>query len=190
MQRLTESCAKRHAELFGPKRPVADLPFEAGLLQRWASGSSFSNAGRNILHFGVNPAIRSQQFPVPKLVGLPVELRHGASRFLDQQDSSSRVPGMQAEFPEAFKAAAGHGSQIESSRAVPPHSVGTQSEIPIVMNIGVLSPFDAWKSGHQQTRRERFDRRNVNFLLIQVGALTFGSGEEFSADRVENDPQR
>ena len=79
------------------------------------------------LHFRVNPAVRSQQFPIAQLVGLPVELRHRSSCFSHQQNARGRVPGMQAEFPEAFKPAAGHRSQVQRGRTVPPHAVGPQT---------------------------------------------------------------
>src|SRR3977135_3071731 len=95
---------------------------------------------------------------------------------------------MQAELPKSFESATSNRRKVHRRRSVTPNPVRPQREIPVEMDVRILRSFYARKPGHQEDRREIFNRSNADFLLIEVCALSFSSRKQFPAHRLINDP--
>src|SRR6266851_5356612 len=93
---------------------------------------------------------------------------------------------MQAKLPEAFEAPTGHSGEVHRGRTVAAHAVGAQRKIPVVVNIRVLGALYTRKACAHQARRQLFNPRHLDFLLVEVRTLSLDSREELTAYRLEN----
>ena len=183
MQRFTRSCAKHNGDF--PHSNRVSLPLRERRSRRRALG----NACGDFLHFRVNVPIRGQKFTVTQLIRLAVELRHRPSCLANQQDARRSVPGMQTELPKALKPAAGDRREVKCRRAVAPHSMRPQREVPVVVNIRDSAlRFMLGKPVPSRLVASFSIAETWIFLLIQVRAFTFGGCEQFPAHGLINDP--
>ena len=82
--------------------------------------------------------------------GRSIEARYFAAGLLHDQHAGRRVPGIEIELPEAVEAPGRHVAQIERRRARAAHAMGMQRDLVIKVNVRILVPLVAGKTGGQQ----------------------------------------
>src|SRR5579864_519567 len=119
------------------------------ILPRIGQGNEIA-PGKNLFEFLqqriVDKPIRCERLSAVQLKRAAVKIRHSAARFLHHQHASSRVPGIEIEFPKTIEAAAGDGTQIQRSRSRTPHPVRTQGDLVVKVDIRILMSLMAWKA--------------------------------------------
>ena len=93
---------------------------------------------------------------------------------------------MKAEFPEPIEAPCGNAGKIQRRGAVPANSVRALSELAVILKIRAGLAVARWKTGAEQTRRERGVLGYVDFLAVEGGAFAVGGGKEFVVERIED----
>ena len=130
--------------------------------------------------------IRGQGLTAVELEGPAFEIRHFAARLFDNQHTRGRVPGIEIELPEAVEASAGHAAQVEGRRTCTPHAVGAQRDLVIEVNIRILVPLVAGKAGGHQALGQVRNLRNLDSLLVQVGAASLLGRKQLVARGIVN----
>ncbi len=136
--------------------------------------------------FLVNQAVGGENHWSAEAVPLAGEVGDFAAGLFDHEHTGGDIPAVEAKFPEGFEAASGDAGEIEGGGAVTADSVGTESEIPIVMNIRAGHALVRGEAGAQQARGKRVDFGDVDRLAVQPGAFAVGCGEQFIVDRVKD----
>ena len=136
--------------------------------------------------FLVNQAIGGENHWSAKDVPLAGEVGDLASSLFDHEHTGGDIPAVEAKFPEGFKAACGDAGEIEGGGAVAADSVGTQGEIPVVMNIRAGQALVRGEASAEQAGGKRLDFGHVDRLAVQLGTFAANCGEQFIVDGVED----
>src|SRR5262249_40259422 len=147
--------------------------FGVGLHRRLegSAGVALRDGQGGQAHFLVYARVGGQQDGPAENVVRAVEVGDGAARFAHQQNPGRGVPGVQAKFPEAVKAAAGHAGQIKRGRAVTADSVRTEREVVVVVNVVARTPFMHGKTGAKQAGGKRSDLRHRERFAVECRAF-------------------
>src|SRR5260370_3829791 len=87
---------------------------------------------------------------------------HSATGFFDDQHSGRCVPGVQIELPEAVETSARHITQIQRRRSGTPHSMGSERDLMIKVNIGILVALVTGETGAYERFVELGNFRHMN----------------------------
>src|SRR5450432_632099 len=134
----------------------------------------------------MDEAIGRKDDRTAKLVRLAVEIADLAAGFLDQENAGGGVPLVKAELPKSFKAAGGYAGEIQRGGAIAANTVGAQSEVPIVMNVGAGNALVHRETGAEQTGAKLGNLGDVNGLAVERGALAASGSEQFIVKGIED----
>src|SRR5262249_6226165 len=115
-----------------------------------------------------------------------MEIGYFSAGFLDENDAGSRVPTFQTKFPETIEAACGNAGEIKCGGAVAADTVGTQSEIVIVVNIRTCQTLVNGKTGAEKACRESRDFGDGDSVAVEGCTFAAGGSVELLVNRVVN----
>ncbi len=115
-------------------------------------------------------AVRGQGLAAIEFKGRSIKARYLAPSLLNDQNAGRRIPGIEIELPEAVVTSRGHIAQIERRRARTAHAMGMQRDLVIEVNVRILVPLVAGKTGGQQAFFQRGGFRDVNWFAVQPRA--------------------
>src|SRR6059058_874545 len=95
----------------------------------------------------MNEAVRCKNDRRAQLVWFSLEVGDLAASFFNEQNARGDVPLVEAEFPEAVEAPGSHTGQIERRRPVAAHTVGSLSELAVILKIRADSAVAHGKAG-------------------------------------------
>src|SRR5438270_12808856 len=100
-----------------------------------------------------------------------MEIGHATTGFLNHQYTRCGVPGIQIEFPKSIEPAARDITQIKRRRTRPPHSVGSQCDLMIEINVRVLVPLVTGEASRDKGFPKLCDLRNANRSFVEICSL-------------------
>src|SRR5207245_9428992 len=114
----------------------------------------------------VYQSIRCHCFATVQLKWAALKVGDSATGFFNDQHSSRRVPGIQIELPESVEAPARHITQIQRRRSGTPHTVGSQCDLMIEVNIGILVALMAGEAGTHERFGKLGNFRHMNWTIM------------------------
>src|SRR5690242_13871478 len=129
-------------------------------------------------------AVAGQYLRAVEMVRLAQQIAYLATGLGHDQLTRGHVPGLEVEFPEAFKASTGGVTEVEGRRAQPPHAVAVEAEVLVEMNIRVLVALAGGKPGGQQRGGNLVLTGDVDGPAVEPGAATAHGGKHFVEHRV------
>ena len=132
----------------------------------WLPRGALRNIGSHRLHLRMDPAVGCEELAVTWMIRLAGKIGDHSSGFLHKQHPRSRIPGLQAEFPESFEAARRDPAKIKRRRPVTPDAVRSKRETGVVSDIRLLAALIRRKSCDEQAGGQRIDLRNVDAFVV------------------------
>src|ERR1700758_390573 len=138
------------------------LPFRGGQGRHIVFVFAAEDRIKQIHYFPVNAAIIGKNIRPVQIHSLASHPRDCAARFLHQQSTGSHVPRIQPEFPKRFEAAASSISEVDRGRAAAPNSMRQHCKLVIKMDVHILMPLAAGKTGSHKCIIKRLCRACMN----------------------------
>src|SRR5258708_26468881 len=157
----------------------------SSLVFAWIGKGLKASAGKYFFEFVqqcfVYQSIRGERLAAVEFKWRTVKAAHLPARFLDDEHACRCVPGIQIEFPEAIETPRRHATQVERSRSSPPHSVSSQRNLMVEINIRILMALVAGKAGGHKALVQLRYLRNVDLLAVELRASSLLRGKQFAA---------
>src|SRR4051794_33023856 len=104
-----------------------------------------------------------------------------------QERAGRHIPRLQSELPEEVEAPTRNIRQIDRGRPGPANAVRGHRELIVKMDVDVVMPLAAGKTGRGETVGDSFDRGNLDAPVVQIGPGSAFRGEHLLPDGIVYD---